>query len=132
MIDSTSGDGVALGRLGQVAVPVRDLDRAVDFYRDRLGVPFLFRVPELAFFACDGVRLMLSRPERPEDDHPGSVLYFRVDDLPAAHRVLSARGVRFLDDPHPIAAMPDHDLWMAFFADGEGNTHALMSEVPRR
>ncbi len=118
-----------LARIGQIAVTVHDLDRAVTFYRDTLGVPFLFRVPNLAFFDCAGVRLMLSAPERPELDHPASVIYYRVDDLPAAYATLRARGVTFLDEPHRIARLPDHDLWMAFLKDSEGNTLGLMSEV---
>jgi catechol 2,3-dioxygenase-like lactoylglutathione lyase family enzyme len=119
-----------LSQIGQIAVTVRDLDRAIAFYRDALGMPFLFRVPDLAFFDCDGVRLMLSAPEGPEFDHPSSVLYFRVADLDAAYTTLIERGVDFDDQPHLIATMPDHDLWMAFFRDSEGNILALMSEVP--
>lgn len=102
------------------------------FYREALGLPFLFEVPHLAFFDCGGVRLMLSRAEKPEHDHPGSVLYFAVKDLRAAHADLSRRGVRFDDQPHLIARMPDHELWMAFFHDTEGNTLALMCEVRPR
>ena len=121
--------GFGLSRIGQIAVHVRDLDRATAFYRAALGLRFLFRAPNLAFFDCAGVRLMLGVPERAEFDHPGSVLYFNVDDLEAAYATLSARGVTFTDRPHPIARMPDHALWMAFFVDSEGNTLALMSEV---
>ena len=119
-----------LRQIGQIAVTVRDLERAIAFYRDTLGMSFLFRVPELAFFDCDGVRLMLSAPEGPEFDHPSSTLYFRVADLDAAHRTLGGRGVAFEDAPHLIATMPDHELWMAFFRDSENNILALMSEVP--
>ena len=118
-----------LSHLGQIAVTARDLDRAAAFYRDVLGMRFLFRVPNLAFFDCAGIRLMLGVPERSEFDHPGSILYFRVDDLDAAYSTLVARGVAFTDQPHLIATMPDHELWMAFFTDSEGNTLALMSEV---
>src|SRR5579875_1931742 len=108
---------------------MRDLDRAVAYYRDVLGLPFLFRAPNLAFFDCAGVRLMLSPPERPEHDHPGSVLYYQVDDLPRAYETLRGRGIAFIDAPHPIATMPDHDLRMPVFEDSEGNTLGLMSEV---
>ena len=118
-----------LARLGQIAITVHDLDRATAFYRDVLGLPFLFRAPNLAFFDCGGVRLMLGLPERAEPDHPSSILYFSVADIDAAHAALAARGVSFTDRPHLIAKMPDHDLWMAFFTDSEGNTLALMSEV---
>ncbi len=121
----------ALQGIGQIAVNVRELERAVAFYRDVLGLRFLFQPPGLAFFDCGGVRLMLSHPETPEFDHASSVLYFRVGDIRAAHEVLAGRGVVFRDAPHKIADMPDHELWMTFFDDGEGNLHALMAEVRR-
>jgi methylmalonyl-CoA/ethylmalonyl-CoA epimerase len=120
---------VGISQIGQIAITAHDLDRAVAFYRDILGLPFLFRVPNLAFFDCGGVRLMVSPPERPELDHPGSVIYYKVDDLPNAYATLSERGAAFLDEPHLIAKMPDHELWMAFLKDSEGNTLGLMSEV---
>jgi len=123
---------LALSQIGQIALTAHDLDRAVAFYRDKLGMAFLFRVPNLAFFDCSGVRLMLSAPERPELDHPGSIIYYKVDDLPAAVRALSERGVSFDDAPLLIADMADHELWMAFLKDSEGNTLGLMSEVPKR
>jgi len=124
-------DQVALDRIGQIAINVKDLARAVRFYRDTLGMRFLFEVPNLAFFDCGGVRLMLSPPEKPEFDHPGSVLYYKVADITATFAALKGRGVDFIDEPHLIARMPDHDLWMVFFRDSEGNTLGLMSEVRR-
>lgn len=123
--DSTFG----LSALGQIGLTAHDLDRATAFYRDALRLPFLFRVPNLAFFDCGGVRLMLGLPEPAATEHPGLTLYFRVDDLDAAYAVLAGRGVTFTDRPHIVAEMPDHELWMAFFIDSEGNTLALMSEV---
>jgi methylmalonyl-CoA/ethylmalonyl-CoA epimerase len=118
-----------LGTIGQISMRATDLPRAVAFYRDVLGVRHLFDAgPELSFFDCGGVRLMLSKPEK-EFDHPGSVLYFRVDDIHAAHRVLASRGATFIDTPHLVARLPDHELWMTFLHDSEGNTLALMSEV---
>lgn len=118
-----------LGTIGQISMRATDVPRAVAFYRDLLGVRHLFDAgPDLSFFDCGGVRLMLSKPEK-EFDHPGSVLYFRVDDIQAAHRILSGRGVDFIDAPHLIARLPDHELWMTFLHDSEGNTLALMSEV---
>jgi methylmalonyl-CoA/ethylmalonyl-CoA epimerase len=118
-----------LSTIGQIAMVVKDLPRAVAFYRDVLGMRFLFQVPpSLAFFDCDGVRLMLDVPTEKEFDHPGSPLYFKVDDINAAYADLAAKGVDFRDPPHMIAKMPDHELWMAFFRDGEGNTLALMHE----
>jgi catechol 2,3-dioxygenase-like lactoylglutathione lyase family enzyme len=122
---------LGITRLGQVSINVYDLDRATTFYRDRLGLPLLFTVSGMAFFDCGGVRLMLARAEKPEFDHPGSVLYFVVPDIAAAHRQMLASGVGFEGEPHLIAKMPAYDLWMAFFRDSEKNLLALMSEVPR-
>jgi methylmalonyl-CoA/ethylmalonyl-CoA epimerase len=127
---TTSTQGVQLTGIGQVAVNARDLERATAFYRDVLEVPFLFAIPNAAFFDCGGIRLMLGLPERPELDHPASILYYRVTDIGAAHRALTGRGVRFEDEPHLIARMPDHELWMAFFRDSEENLLALMAELP--
>jgi methylmalonyl-CoA/ethylmalonyl-CoA epimerase len=117
-------------RIGQIAIVVQDLDRAVAFYRDTLGLRFLFQAPpKLAFFDCGGVRLMVEVPEEAEFKHPASILYYKVEDIQATWATLRDRGVDFRDEPHLIARMPDHELWMAFFRDGEGNTLALMSEV---
>jgi methylmalonyl-CoA/ethylmalonyl-CoA epimerase len=122
---------VTLSQIGQIAVAVRDLDRAVGFYQTTLGMKLLFRAPNMAFFDCAGVRLMLTIPEKPEFDHPASVIYYKVADLPAAHAELLAQNVKFDAPPHMIAKMPDHDLWMAFLRDSEGNLLGLMSEVKR-
>jgi len=123
-------DGPGVQRIGQIAVRVQDLDRAVAFYRDVLELPFLFQAPPgLAFFDCGGVRLMLSRPETPEQDHPGSIIYYLVADLPAAWTALVGRGAAIVSEPHLLARMPDHDLWMGFINDSEGNVLGLMSEV---
>ena len=117
-----------IGRLRQIAVRAHDVDRAVRFYRDLLGVPFLFAFPpRLAFFDCGGVRLMLSTPE-PGFDHPGSVLYFAVDDIRHSYDTLKARGVAFNGEPHKIATLADREVWLAEFSDSEGNPLALMSE----
>jgi methylmalonyl-CoA/ethylmalonyl-CoA epimerase len=118
-------------RIGQIAINVKDVDRATAFYRDILGLPLLFTAGKLAFFDCGGLRLMLSPPEKPEFDHPGSILYFSVPDIAAAHRQMLAGGAHFEDEPHLIAKMPTHDLWMVFFRDSEQNLLGLMSEVPR-
>jgi methylmalonyl-CoA/ethylmalonyl-CoA epimerase len=122
---------IGITRLGQVAVNVHDLDRATAFYRDTLGLPLLFTAGGMAFFDCGGVRLMLSRAEKPEFDHPSSILYFVVPNIAAAHSQLSDKGVRFEAAPRLIAPMPTYDLWMGFFHDSENNVMALMSEVPR-
>jgi len=117
--------------IGQISINVQDLQRATAFYRDVLGLPLLFTVPNLAFFDCGGVRLMLSRAETPQFDHPSSILYFRVADLHAAYQRLVELGAKIFAPPRLIAPMPTHDLWMAAFYDSEGNIHQLMSEVPR-
>lgn len=122
---------LAHAKLGQVTNVVHDVDAAVAFYRDRLGLALLFQVGGLAFFDLGGVRLMLSRAEKPEQDHPGSFLYFKVDDIQATHRTLSERGVVFVDAPHLVTKLKDHDLWMTFFHDLDRNPLALMSEVAR-
>ena len=121
--------GVGLSRIGQIAMTVQDVSRAVAFYRDVLGLRPLFQAPRLAFFECGGIRIMLSPPETPEFDHAASIIYYRVDDIRAAHEILKKRGVPFDGEPHLIARMPDHELWMAFCRDPEGNVLALMSEV---
>jgi methylmalonyl-CoA/ethylmalonyl-CoA epimerase len=122
---------IGISRIGQIAINVRELDRATAFYRDKLGLRLLFSAGKMAFFDCGGVRLMLEIPEKPEFDHPSSILYFAVSDIASAHRQMLASGVPFEDEPHLIAKMPDHDLWMTFFRDSEENMLALMSEVPR-
>jgi catechol 2,3-dioxygenase-like lactoylglutathione lyase family enzyme len=122
-----------LKEIGQIAVAVKDLGKAVAFYRDALGLPFLFEAPpHLAFFDCGGVRLMLTLPEKPEYDHPASVIYFKVRNIQETTTVLKSRGVSFESEPHLIARMPNHDLWMAFLRDPEQNLIGVMSEVERR
>ncbi|HET9426064.1 MAG TPA: VOC family protein [Gemmatimonadaceae bacterium] len=119
----------SLGPVGQFAFTVADVPRAVEYYRDALGLPLLFQAPPgLAFFDCGGIRLMLSRPEGEFKPGSSSVLYFRVSDIVGTHRALAGRGVAFIDEPHLIAKMPDHELWMCFFRDPDGNALALMEE----
>lgn len=120
-----------LSRIGQIAINAHDVDRATAFYRDVLGLPHLFRAGQLSFFDCGGVRLMLDNPEKPEFNHPSSILYFHVADIKVAFERLKSGGAKFEDEPHVIASMPNHDLWMTFFRDSEDNLLALMSEVPR-
>ncbi|MGO8789034.1 MAG: VOC family protein [Terriglobia bacterium] len=123
--------GIGIVRLGQVAINAHDIGRATAFYRDTLGLPLLFTAGKMAFFDCGGTRLMVSLPEKPEFDHPSSILYFQVSDIAAAHRQLLAQGVRFEAEPHIVARMPASDLWMAFFRDSEDNLLALMNETPQ-
>ena len=127
---NTLAAGIGISRIGQIALNAQDVERAAAFYQDALGLKLLFKAgPKLAFFDCGGVRLMLTAPEKPEFDHPGSILYFTVPDIQAAHTTMKEKGVRFEDEPHVVARMPDHDLWMVFFRDSEGNLMGLMSEV---
>ena len=129
MSDSVTAD-FGLAQIGQIAVPVSDIDRAVAFYRDTLGMRFLFQVPPgLGFFDCAGVRLMLDAPAKAQAENYSSVIYYKVPDLDTAFDTLSGRGVLFEAKPHLIAKLPDHELWMAFFRDPDGNLLALMSEV---
>jgi len=127
---SASPESIGISNLGQISINVHDLARATAFYRDVLGLPLLFSVPNMSFFDCAGVRLMLGRAETPELDHPSSILYFRVPEINAAHRSLVEKGVHFETSPRKIASMPTHDLWMAAFRDSEENIMQLMSEVP--
>ena len=140
-----------LNSIGQIAIGVSDIEKATAFYRDTLGLRFLFSAPpSMSFFDCDGVRLMLTVPEgdadepksgevadlAASDDHPrriahGSAVYFTVSDVPQATETLRSRGVRFIGEPHVIHRTDTYDLWMSFFTDPDGNTLALMAEVPK-
>ena len=121
---------VRLSTIGQVAVNVKDLPRAIAFYRDSLGMRFLFQAPPaLAFFDCGEVRLLLDKAQDKEFDHPSSILYFKVPEIREGYESLKGKGVQFRKEPHVIANMGAYTLWMAFFMDTEGNTLALMSDV---
>lgn len=113
---STTAGQIGITRLGQVAINARDVERAAAFYQDKLGLKLLFKAPpSLAFFDCAGVRLMLDHAAKPEFDHRSSILYFAVPNIQAAYGKLKEEGVHFEDEPHLIAKMPTHDLWMTFF-----------------
>lgn len=127
----TRSEALSLSTIGQISIMVKDLARATAFYRDTLGVRLLFEVPGMAFFDAGGVRLMLGKAEKPEFDHPPSILYYKVADIGGAHERLESRGVRVEHEPRLVAPMPDHDLWLSFYQDSEDNYFALMSEVPR-
>jgi catechol 2,3-dioxygenase-like lactoylglutathione lyase family enzyme len=118
-----------LGQIGQIHVSVDDVDRSVAFYRDVLGMTFLFRVPDqsMAFFDCDGVRLYLGVPES-EAYRSRGMIYFTVDDIDEAYETLRGRGVEFQESPHLIFGDGHSELWMAFFSDPDGNNLALMTE----
>jgi catechol 2,3-dioxygenase-like lactoylglutathione lyase family enzyme len=120
-----------LSSIGQISVNVHDLKKAVAFYRDTLGMKYLFEAGDLAFFDCGGIRLMLALPDKPEFDHPSSIIYYRVPDIQRSYELLMSRGVNFEEKPVLIARLQDHDLWLASFRDVDNNLLALMSEVPR-
>lgn len=124
-------DHFGLDRIGQIYITAHDLDRATTYYRDVLGMKFLFQVPNMSFFDCGGIRLMLGKPESSEFDHPASILYYAVDDIQSAHESLLSRGVEFKSAPHKVADLGSKELWIGFFEDSEGNTVGLMSEIPK-
>ncbi len=122
---------LAKSTVGQIHISVTDLDRSVAFYRDTLGIPFLFSVPgqPMAFLDCGGTRLYLAVPE--PGFHSQPILYFTVDSIGAAHAALSAKGVAFRDEPRVAHRDESHELWLAFFSDPDGCVLALMEERPR-
>jgi len=127
---AVSSPGFGLSTIEQIAVTAHDIERATAFYRDTLGMKHLFSVPpNLAFFDCDGIRLMLSLPAKPEFDHPSSIIYFKVDDIKNACAILSERGIKFEQEPAFVADMGTYDLWLSSFRDSEDNVLALMSHV---
>lgn len=116
-------------RIGQIAVTVRDVDRARAFYRDVMGLRHLFDAPpRMSFFECGGVRLLLGEAEEGAT-HGTSILYLDTQDIHAAHDALTGRGAIFEQAPHRVADLGDRELWLAFFRDSEDNVMALMSEV---
>jgi methylmalonyl-CoA/ethylmalonyl-CoA epimerase len=119
---------MALSTLGQVALPVSDPDRSEDFYGRTLGLDRLYRFGTLVFFDCAGVRLMLEGSAKAVTAAPGVCHYFKVPDIVAEVAQLRGRGVQFDDEPHLVAKMSDHELWMAFFTDPDGHRLALMEE----
>jgi methylmalonyl-CoA/ethylmalonyl-CoA epimerase len=115
--------------VGQIALTVRDVARSTAFFRDVVGLPFLFSAgPSLSFLNVSGVRLMLSAPEGEFEPGLSSVIYFKVDDITFTHHEMRKRGAQFIDEPHLVARLPDHELWMCFFRDPDGHTMALMCE----
>jgi methylmalonyl-CoA/ethylmalonyl-CoA epimerase len=123
-------NAVHLDTIGQIAVTVSNLERSRSFYWNVLGMKFLFDAGNMSFFQCGAIRFMIGTASRPV--HPGgTIIYFRVADIHAAHAALSAKGVEFIEKPHLVARMPEHDLWMAFLADPDQNPIGLMCEMPR-
>ena len=120
-----------LSHIGQIALPVSDVDRAEKFFAEAMGFRKLFRFGDLSFFECAGIRLLLEKAGSAEDARRTSVIYFRCADIALAVRQLKSRGVHFSSPPHLIARMDDHDLFMAFFTDPDGHIFALMQEAPK-
>ena len=116
-------------KIGQIAVPIKNVESAVEFYKEVLGLPLLFSTESMAFFDCNGQRLLLSLPEKSEFANSSSIIYFQVEDIKKSVEKLIEKGVSFIDQPHVVAKMGNTETWMTFFKDTEGNTHALMSEV---
>ncbi|MEH7443266.1 VOC family protein [Bacillus sp. JJ1122] len=116
-------------KIGQIGIPVKNLDRAISFYQEQLGLPLLFNTETMAFFDCDGVRLVLSIPENEQFAHPSSVIYFQVEKMKEKYEELLAKGVSFLDEPHVVAKVGQTETWMTFFRDTEDNVLAFISEV---
>ncbi|MCR3905565.1 MAG: VOC family protein [Tenericutes bacterium] len=117
-----------INKVGQIAIPIRDMKRAIEFYENVLGLKLLFKTDQLGFFDCDGVRLLLALPEKESNDYLSSIIYYQVDDIHLSYDELLNRGVQIVQKPHIIAKTNNIETWMTFFKDSEGNTLALMSE----
>jgi methylmalonyl-CoA/ethylmalonyl-CoA epimerase len=130
-MQATTTPAVHLDAIGQIALTVANLDEAKTFYRDTLGMPFLFDAGTMAFFQCGSVRLLLGTGESHAAPSPSTILYFRVENIDSVAAALKEKGARFEQEPHLVARMKSHDLWLAFLKDPSGNTLGLMSEVPR-
>jgi catechol 2,3-dioxygenase-like lactoylglutathione lyase family enzyme len=116
-------------KIGQIGIPVKNIERATAFYQEKLGLPLLFNTDTMAFFDCDGVRLLLTLPENEQFAHPSSVIYLQVEDIKEKYEELLSGGVEFIGEPHVVAKIGNTETWMVFFKDTEENTHAFMSEV---
>ena len=116
-------------KVGQIGIPVKNIERATAFYQEKLGLPLLFNTDTMAFFDCEGVRLLLTLPENEQFAHPSSVIYLQVENIKAKYEELLSEGVKFIGEPHVVAKIGDIESWMVFFKDTEENTHAFMSEV---
>lgn len=119
---------INIQKINQIGVPVKEINRAVNFYK-ALSLPLLFSTDTMAFFDCNGTRILLSLPEKEEFSHPSSVIYFQVENIKETYERFTNDGVSFIDEPHIVAKMGGTETWMTFFKDTEGNTHAFISEV---
>ena len=116
--------------IGQLLIPVENLDRAIAFYRDTLGLRFLLSAPpQMSFFQAGNVRLLVGVPEPDQPRQRGSAIYFRVVDIHAVFETLVERGVTFGAHPHLVHRTPTSELWLAEFRDPDGNQLVLMSEI---
>ncbi|GIO38492.1 hypothetical protein J41TS12_33530 [Paenibacillus antibioticophila] len=116
--------------IGQVSIRVHNMEVATQFYRDILGLQLLFQVPNMTFFECNGIQIVLSIAENAQFDHPSSVFYFNVDHIHSAYEALTRKQVQFLDKPHKVVDTGQTETWMTFFYDPDQNVHALMSIIP--
>lgn len=119
----------AIQKVKQIGVPVKELNRAIDFYKGKLGLTLLFNTDTMAFFELNGLTVMLTLPEKEDFAHPSSVLYFQVENIQETYKELLEIDVSFIDQPHMVAKIGDTETWMTFFKDTEDNIHALLSEV---
>jgi methylmalonyl-CoA/ethylmalonyl-CoA epimerase len=127
-----NANSLSQATVGQILIPVEDLKKAVPFYRDTLGIPFLFEAPpQMSFFQCGNVRLLVGVPEGNQPRQRGSMIYFKVNDIQGVHARLAKLGVTFMAEPHLVHRAATYDLWLAEFRDPDGNGLALMSEVPK-
>jgi methylmalonyl-CoA/ethylmalonyl-CoA epimerase len=115
-------------KIGQISLNVKNLPRAVHFYKDVIGLKFLFEADNKAFFQCGDVRLMLSIPEKPEEEDTSSILYFDVKDIFASFQKFKELNITILAEPYKTTDLGDRELFLGFFKDTEGNTSALISE----
>ena len=119
--------------VAQLLIPVEDLDRAIAFYRDTLGLRFLFSAPpQMSFFQSGNVRLLVGVPPVDQPRQRGSAVYFKVADIHAVYSTLVERGVQFGTSPHVVHRTPTTELWLTEFRDPDGNQLALMSETPKQ
>ena len=117
--------------VGQLMIPVDDFDRGVSFYKDTLGLPFLFAAPpQMAFFMCGSVRILVGVLPAGQVAQRGSAIYFKVENIQDVAATLKAKGVLFIAEPHAVHRTATSELWLAEFTDPDGNHLALMSEVP--
>lgn len=124
---------LASATIGQLLIPVSDLDRAVAYYRDTLGIPLLFTAPpQMSFFQAGDIRLLVGVAPPSHAELRGSTIYFKVTDIQKVHATLKGRGIQFNVEPHIVHRTPTSELWLAEFTDPDGNHLALMSEAPKR